>query len=471
VAHPDPITTTAQAQRVASSANQIQSFRSRPDLRPPAVTVTTSSPAAAAGDVFLAPYLGPGQPGPMIIDGSGHLVWFKSLPPHVSATNLSVQQYQDQPMLTWWQGDISVHGYGLGEDVIANNRYETVAVVRAGNGVAADLHEFQLTGQNTALITAFKPIYCNLGAEGGRSASAVNDALWQEIDVRTGLVRYEWDSLDHVGLPESYQPASNASTSWPFDYFHINSLNVDQDGTILVSARNTWAAYDVSPMTGQILWRLGGKRSSFTMGPGTTTAWQHDVRELGNGVFSIFDNGASPKVHSQSRGVLVHVDTQQMTATLAGQVTHPSPLLAPSQGNLEQLQNGDWFAGWGQVPYVSEFNSSGQLVFDAHLPAADESYRAFRFPWNATPVHPPSLKLVNGAGGATVGYASWNGATAVASWRLLAGSSPAQLAPVATQPSSGFETAINAPAKAAYFAVQALDANGATLGTSGTQRA
>ena len=77
----------------------------------------------APGDEFLAPYAGAGQSGPMILEPSGGLIWFKPLPTHTSATNLQVQQYEGKPVLTWWQGDISVHGFGLGEDVIADSTY------------------------------------------------------------------------------------------------------------------------------------------------------------------------------------------------------------------------------------------------------------------------------------------------------------------------------------------------------------
>src|SRR5271170_4629556 len=218
IASQDPLTTTPETMHNASS-NQVQVFHSRPDLRPPTVTVTASSPAVAPGDEFVAPYSGPGQSGPMILDPDGGLLWFKSLPTHTAATNLRVQEYAGKPVLTWWQGDISVHGFGLGEDVILDSAYAEIARVRAGNGLQADLHDFQLTPRGTALITAYDPIYCNLSAVGGPADGAVTDGTFQEIDVRTGLVMFQWTSLDHVALDESYAPAGGTSTAWPFDFF------------------------------------------------------------------------------------------------------------------------------------------------------------------------------------------------------------------------------------------------------------
>jgi hypothetical protein len=467
IEHHDVVSKTPEASRPVGAAS-VQSFVSRPDLHPPALAVTARSGALAAGDVFVAPYLGPGQSGPMILDPGGSVIWFKAMPANVSATNLQVQQYQGQPVLTWWQGTITGHGFGLGEDVIANSSYAEIGHVYAGNGYRADLHEFQLTARGTALITAYDPQLCNLSAVGGRSYAAVTDGVLQEVDVGTGLVRFQWTSLEHVALGDSHEPARNGSTEWPFDYFHINSINRDTDGSLLVSARNTWATYDIEPRGGRIEWQLGGKRSSFAMGAGTATAWQHDARAQPNGTISIFDNGASPRVHGQSRGVVVSINAQRKAASLVGRFVRPSPIVAESQGNLQALANGDWFVGWGQVADFSEFSSGGQLLFDAHFPPHVQSYRAFRFPWSAAPAQPPQFALAAGAF-ATV-YASWNGATQVASWRALAGSNAAHLETVAQAPRTGFETAISLPlGTSGTVTVQALDATGAVLGTAAPQ--
>jgi hypothetical protein len=463
----DAVSKTPEAAEPVGSAG-VQSFSSRPDLQPPALTVTAQSSAVGAGDVFVAPYAGPGQSGPMILDPSGSMIWFKPLPPHISATNLQVQQYGGQPVLTWWQGTITGHGFGLGEDVIANSTYTEIAHVHAGNGLRADLHEFQLTPRATALVTAYSPQLCNLASVGGRSYAAATDGVLQEIDVNTGLVRFQWTSLDHVALSDSHEPASHGSTEWPFDFFHINSVNSDPDGSLLVSARNTWAVYDIDPRTGQIGWQLGGKRSSFAMGTGASTAWQHDSRPQSNGTISIFDNGASPRVHSQSRGVVVSVDAQRKAASLVAQFERPAPIVAESQGNLQALANGDWFVGWGQIADVSEFNSTGQLLFDAHFPTHVQSYRAFRFVWEGVPAQPP--QFVVGTDAFHTVYASWNGATSVASWQVLAGPSAANMQPVAQALRTGFETVIAPPlGTGGVMTVQALNANGAVVGTAAPQ--
>ncbi len=450
------------------SAAQEQHFASRPDLRPPIVRVTSNSPASAAGDVFAAPYAGPGAAGPMIFDQSGQLVWFHPLPAGVAAANLRVQQYLGKPVLTWWQGHIAFP-FGQGEDVVDDGSYTTIARVRAGNGLHADLHEFQLTPSGTALITAYRAIRCNLAALGGPAWGAVTDGVMQEIDVASGLVMFEWTSLDHVDLRDSYEHASSSSTEWPFDFFHINSIDLDPDGSLLVSGRNTWAAYDIDPHSGRILWRLGGRASSFAEGPGTQTAFQHDARVLANGSISMFDNGAAPDVHKQSRGVVLTLDLQKRTVRLARQLIHGPPLLAYSQGDVQALPNGSAFFGWGQQPYFSEYGALGEVLFDAHFPRYEQSYRAFLQLWTGAPAHPPQFSFAPGTDGAAgLVYASWNGATQVASWQVLAGPSPTSMQPVTQAPRTGFETVVVVPAGTTgpYLAVHALDAEGRSLGVS-----
>ncbi|HEX4009541.1 MAG TPA: arylsulfotransferase family protein [Solirubrobacteraceae bacterium] len=451
---------------IARTAGDVWHFVSRPDLAPAAVRVDRRSSAAAPGDVFVASQSGPVQNGPELLGADGGLIYFKPVPPGESATDFRTQTYQGKPVLTWWQGSVSSAGVGAGEDEIYDSSYRPVAIVKAGNGLAADLHEFQLTSRGTALITAEVPVYWNASsATGASSREIVLDAVVQEIDVRTGLVLYQWDSLDHVPVTASYQPPP-ADTGHPWDYFHVNSIEPLPDGSLLVSSRDTWAVYKISRATGAVQWTLGGKHSSFTMGANTRFAFQHDARLHPGDELTIFDDGAGPPlVHQQSRALTLKLDTPKMTATVARQAEHDPPLSAAYEGNVQRLPNGDDFVGWGQQPYVTEFDPAGATVFDARFVGATDTYRAYRFAWSGTPVTQPAAKLTTSAGHATV-CASWNGTTSTARWRVLAGPSASSLRPAATVAKSGFETAIPLPAAAADVEVQALDAHGNVLATS-----
>jgi hypothetical protein len=467
VSIPDPLPYSPPGKEPTGTAAEVQHFRSQPDLQPPAIQITVKSAQESPGDVFTAPYSGPGQDGPMIFNSAGQLVWFHPVPLGTEATNLQEQQYEGRPVLTWWQGYIPPQGFGQGEEVIDNSAYQQLTRVQGGNGYKADLHDFHIDAANdTALLTVLNPIHCDLASVGGPQDGAVTDSIFQEIDLRTRLVRREWTSLDHVALADSYSSAVGSTTLWPFDYFHMNSVDLQPGGGLLLSARNTWTLYELNGQTGQVQARAGGKHSTIKMGAGTLTAYQHDATALPNGLISVFDNGGVPTVHPQSRGILVALNQQTGTETLVAEYEHPSALKAGSQGNVQVQANGNLFVGWGAEPWFSEFSPSGQVLFDARMPNADESYRAYRFVWNGTPSGTPAIAASAAKSGPVTVYASWNGATAVASWRVLAGASSHQLAAVASAPSGGFETAIATPAAAAYVQVQALSASGAVLGTS-----
>ncbi len=445
-----------------------QSFDTVPGVQAPVLSVTTPDRDPAAGDILTTNGPGPGQYGPLIYTPQGRLVWFDHLPDGETAENLSVQSYEGKHALTFWQGKVLSLGFGQGEDVVMNSHYQTVARIPGGNGLQADLHDFQIAPGDVSYTTAFNAIRCDLAPVEGARNGVILDTAIQEIDMKTGLVRWEWHSLDHVGASESETSTPTKPTPW--DWFHINSIDLEPTGNIFISARSTWAGYQIEGGSGNILWRLGGLKSSFKMGPGTETAWQHDGRILPDGEVSFFDDGSNPPIHSQSRGLRIALDFKTHEAHLSFAYTHPSPpLLAPSQGNMQTLADENAVVGYGGVPAISEFGQGGSLLFDAHLPFDMSFYRAFRFPWSGRPSSPPAvLTNLNNTGEETIVHASWNGASEVTSWRVLAGKRRETLAPQATIPANAFESSTILPKKYAYAAVQALDSTGQVLGTSRT---
>lgn len=447
------------------SPSEYQTFRTLPGMQAPILTVTTPDKDPGAGEIFTSNGPGPGKYGALIYDPSGQLVYFNQLSGGLTDEDVNVQSYEGQEDLTFWQGKVLSYGYGDGEDLILNSHYQVIAKVHAGNGLQADLHEFQIAPHNVAYTTAYNPIRCNLSsAEKGPKNGVILDVAIQQIDMKTGLVRWEWHALDHVAATESqYSPSPNG----PWDWFHMNSIDPQGNGDVFISSRNTWAGYQIQESTGKILWRLGGLKSSFKMGPGTKTAWQHDGRILPNGEVSFFDDGANPPKHSQSRAVKIALNFTTHEAHLTSQITHSPPLLAASQGNVQTLPDGNLLVGWGGVPQITEYTPSGSPLFDAHLPYAMIFYRAYRHPWKGQPASPPAIvATLNNTSEEVIVHTSWNGATEVASWRILAGSSAKSLQEQQTVPTGGFETTAIVPKKLSYAEVQALSAAGKVLGTS-----
>jgi hypothetical protein len=261
----------------------------------------------------------------------------------------------------------------------------------------------------------------DLSSVGGPKEGTMLDGIVQEVNIATGEVLFEWHSLDHVGLEESYYRPPDLEA--PFDYFHINSIAVDLDDNLLVSSRRTSAVYKVDRRSGEVFWRLGGKKSDFEMGEGARFAYQHDARRHPDGTVTIFDNRGE-NMNEQSRGIRLNLDEVAMTATLLREYTNPKEPFAIFQGNVQTLPPGNVFVGWGSAPYLSEFSHDGKLLFDARFPPEVESYRAFGFPWIGQPNGDPALAAERRPDDEVTLYASWNGATEVATWEVLASPHP-----------------------------------------------
>ena len=447
-------------------------YVSRPDLRPPVVDITAVSgfpySSSQPGYIFCAPRTDDGGPYPtnaqaglMILSLTGEVIWFKPLNnTNLLPFNFRVQTYKGAPVLTWFQGGMAGGvGYSTsGNCVIYDNRYSQVTTVEAV-GYQTDLHEFLLTPNGTALISAYQP-----GVAGpGGSTIVVGHA--QEVDVATGDLAFDWACYPAIPTSQSYVGTTG-------DYFHLNSIDLwpGTDGHLLVSARDTSTVYLVNRLTKAIIWRLGGKSNSFAMGRNTPFYFQHDARALtdGSGV-SLFDDASQPSPETQSSGKVLSLSKNPRQATLRHQYFHTDRVVdTPREGNVQLLANGGHMIGWGAAPYFSIFRASGnavnaEMALDGRFPANVESYRVFNYDWVGNPAQDELSLVVHATGGSGhfTGWVSWNGATDVAAWRMNAGPSYGSLEVITTVKKTSFETPINFTRNGAkVFRAAALDSKG-----------
>ncbi len=453
-------------------------FVSAPKLHPPIVRADVSplhTSELAPGYIFVGNFYNVtyppmvGQSGPLILDNRLQPVWFKPVSEKDVASNLSLQTYQGKPALSYWQGTITNTGETLtGQDIVVNQHYQRVATVKGKDGWVPTVHEMIIHG-NDAWVTVNKNLPMNLSKYGGAYNGSMIDSGVQEYNIKTGKLLYTWDALKHISLNDS--EASLPTNGFPWDAYHINSIQLLGNGKMLVSMRDIWAVYEVDIKTGKILWTLGGRHSDFTFGPGAGFSWQHDVRAYpGSSLITMFDDhccqetggGTYVSPSAPSRGLVLKLDMATHTARLVSQYSHGNSFDAQYMGDLEPLAGGDEFVGWGSEQNFTEYTASGHMILDAYLPYPDISYRVTVEPWVGLPLYPPSGAARHTAG-KTVVYASWNGATRVLSWRVLGGSGSSS---VATAPKKGFETQIRVNSSDTTFRVQALGAGGRVLGTS-----
>jgi hypothetical protein len=437
-----------------------------PGVTPPVIDVSRYDVAGAQpetddeGLIFFAPKDGESMTGPMIVDADGDPVW---IGPDERAYDFRVQQYQGEPVLTYWRGDTILPYYGSGEFVLLNQQYDEIATVTThGLPQAADYHEMTLTDEGTALLIGHRLVRRDLSfKDGGSRRSWVADGIVQEVDVATGKVVFQWDSLKHIPISQAQiglKAYGSGTHADPYDYAHLNSVTEDGDDAFLISARNTSSVYRVDRDTGKVDWTLGGKDSDFRMAGNAEFAWQHDAQRQADGTITLFDNEANPPQAKRSRGLRLALDMKTHTAQVATQYLPPDNRLAGSQGNVQVMPNGHVFVGWGSQHYYSEYTADGDLLLDADF-STGESYRTYRFPWVGRPSDPPTLTVDDGTA-----YVSWNGATEVTWWRFLAGDDADSARDVGTIRREGFETSAEIP-NAPYVAVQALDADGNVLTT------
>jgi outer membrane protein assembly factor BamB len=426
-------------------------FRSQPALDPARVHVLSAPDMTAPGYIFISNTNGERQPGPMIIDDDGELIWFKPRP-GLTVMNFNAHALGGQSVLAWWEGAL-LGSHGSGEFVILGTDYRELTRVRAGDGLVTDFHEFSITPRNTALLVAY------------RDDGVLLDSVVQEIEIASGDVLFEWRASDHIGFDESYVTPTTGS----YDFAHLNAAAVD-DGSLLVSSRHAWTVYRVDRTSGEIVWRLGGKKSDFAVAEDAAFAWQHHARKHADGTITVFDNGAGvAQTEPYSRGLRLRLDETAGTASLVQELPHPEHLLASAMGSMEPLDDDGAFIGWGSVPRFSEFRPDGTLRFDAGYPGGGFTYRAFRRAWVPQPPDAPAFAVAS-AGGEASGYASWNGATAVTHWRVRAGTTKTKLVPRNVVASRSFETRLSLDSADRFAAVDALDVRGRVLGRSAAVR-
>jgi hypothetical protein len=450
--------------------------KSVPGLRIPRVWVTVNDADKAPGFIFLTPRAKLGQrTGPTILNADGKVVWFHRLSPRRTAEGLQPQVYRGQPVLVWGERKPLVHEGDSyrGDphsvyDVIADTSYHVIARIRArGSGVRTDLHEFRITGRNTALLLGWRVVDRDLRRYGGIRNSAVIDNFVQEIDIRTGRLLLNFSAMRRISPRESYVRPPKTAGGW--DAYHLNSITEDSDGNLLVTSRHMSAVYKINRRTGQVMWKLGPRGGNFKLSDSARFHYPHDAQREADGTITIFDNEAGPATTNHaSRALRLRVDSKRHTVSLIRAFGHPAGnVSSTSQGNVSELANKNVFVGWGISPWWSEYAPDGRILFAAHFKNPwSQSYRAFKADWHATPKSAPAI-YARVTKGNVAAYVSWNGATEIATWRLLGGPDQNNLTPLVEAPWADFETKLGAAGTPAFVKAQALDANGNVLGESG----
>lgn len=462
-------------------------------LRSPQTSVIRWEDSCSDGQVFLN-INGPSvaDNAPVILDGNGELIWMSNEFP--TTMNLKVQRYKGQDYLTFWGGK-KAKTSGQGDYFMLDSNYRIAHKLNAvGDGLKADLHEFKINSDDTALFTVYNTTIGDLTPLGmfrGKNSWIV-DNIFQEIDIATGELLFQWKASDHFAPEETFMtnPFGGYSETMPFDVFHLNSVEKDSRGNYLVSARHLHTVFYVDGRTGNVLWKFGGRSSDFqdlSLGHASDFKWQHDVRWISEeqGIISLFDNGiAWPHMDApHSSGRIIHLNTEDFTAQLLHSFTSLQHARSSSQGSLQLLHAADGephiFIGWGSSAVYTEHAIDGELLCETHFGARAfwfwervKSYRAFKSSgWISTPEDWSPNAQIDG----DQIYVSWNGATEVSSWELqgtrdYSPTNESIFEAIDGLTKERFEESFELPVNSEYryFRIAALDDEGAVLRCSNT---
>lgn len=371
-----------------------------------------------------------------------------------------------------------------------DKHYKTVKTIEAyGSGTSSDMHEFKITPYSegtSVLMTVYQPHQYDLTTHPKFNVRDgmgwIVEGVFQEIEIDTGRLLFEWRSLDHVDpgevwtWPHSTDTSGEGTNEWrPWDYFHLNSIDKNRDGDYLISARHASTIYKLSGKDGSIIWRMGGSKPDFKQN--FVFSYQHHARWLSENdthtLLSFYDNGSNNYNSSSdySHGLIVEIDHLAMTATLINKWGAPDMkggIRAGSQGSIQVLPNGNVHIGWGEKFFFSEHTPDGlpvQYAKVAYKESGVPSYRSYKCNWTGLPLTKPALWTFSKHGkGKMFFYSSWNGATEVRSWNFYMGnSSSGPWTLVGNEKKVGFETVHISKHYAEWAYAQALDTNGRPL--------
>ncbi|TFA98167.1 hypothetical protein CCMA1212_010042 [Trichoderma ghanense] len=494
-----PLTNSSEFTTLTTSQSNFpsQTFRSSP-LTAPIFLINHLDPTLAsnASHIFLGTVYGTQKAGPMIFDARDlSLVYADQRYENTYASNAFL--VNGTRHLAFWEGGHTrghANGNCLFFDEAYNLRYNVTA--QGLNDAMADMHELSVTESGTVIFSTYFNIPFDCRPVGGPEDALLMDSGFQEIDLATGELVFDWHASKYFAIDQSYAEYTDAYGT--------------NEGDYLVSARHLSILTLIDHKTGSPLWILGGKQNQFTDlsgGSATNFSWQHDARIIPSSPspltqgqqqethITLFDNHGEesgfcpPETQCSSRALRIAINPTLHTARLVSQFFHPEGVNSGAMGGYQSLSNGNIMTAWGYNPSFVEYAPDGTPVLDVQRgPIGGQeavpdmfAYRVHKGDWKGQPPWPPSIAVDapnNSTHNATI-YVSWNGATEVSSWAIFASNDHKTINNhtnlLIQSPRQGFETVITLPSTSTstntnttrrYVAAAAVSSSGDVLGST-----
>ena len=405
----------------------------------PKVTITINSNSSPE---YLFLDTGNGsKPYTMILDNNGLPIWYRRgrMENFKTEQNHLITGYLDSP---------------LGGFYAFDQNFNYVQTFQTTNGYLTDRHELKVLTDGSYLMLGVRLNTVDMSkyVAGGRTNAVVTEGVVQEFTAAGELI-FQWRAWDHYDIRDGTA-----------DFPHFNAIDIDEDGHILVSARHLSETTKINRNTGEIIWRLSGRKSSFTFlnDPLNGTSYQHSISALGNGRYMVFDNGNNhnPQV---SRAVEYQLNLTNRTATMVWQFRDTPEKFSGFMGNAQRLPNGNTLINWVYDKIV-EVDSNGAKHFEMNLVGFNTLYRVYRFPWEGV-VKVPYLIIEPYLDNTTLFFNKF-GDTNVAYYRIYGGTTPQPTNLLATSSTTLKRLTNLENGRLYYFRVTAVDKGGVESGYS-----
>ncbi|CAM1505125.1 Fc.00g107620.m01.CDS01 [Cosmosporella sp. VM-42] len=469
-----------------------QTFRSS-DIIAPVFQVNTFEEHAVddAGYLFSGTIYDK-KAGPMILDAKDFSLIYADQQ-YLNTYTSDVQMINGTRYLAFWEGT-HTRGHANGRCLVYDENYNLVYNVTALglHGALADMHELKFTDDGTAIFSTYWNRLYNCSSVGGPTKALLMDSGFQEVDLATNEVIFQWAASDHFAINESYASYSSdygVDQDSGFDFAHVNSIVKTVDGNYLVSSRHLCSLTLIDGRDGHPIWILGGKNNQFrdlSDGRATDFGWQHDARFYKNqSHITMFDNHIQDTEFCEpgqckTRGLHLEIDTEAMTVRIVKEYFHPAGINSGAMGGFQTLDNGNVILGWGYNPSFVEFKPDGTPVMDLQRGTIGNmtyndmfAYRVNKHDWFGRPTWPPSA-AVDAPNKTTLNatvYLSWNGATDIAQWAVFASDNRTSInrheSLLIVSERAGFETEIQlGNSTRRYMGAAALSKDGEVLGST-----
>jgi hypothetical protein len=348
-----------------SSASFSYSTPKLPDTLPRVAVATSQSPAAGFVMLGFSSTESPNKYYALIIDNGGNPVWYREFPGAV--VDFQKQSNGSYTAFTAMDGS-PPHFYEF--DNLGNISRE----FRAGNGLETGPHELRLFDDGYYLFgVQFQEM--NLTGAGGLQNARIRGTI---VEYHRGAGSLLWNPFEHFQVTDAAPDISLTAAN--VNPWHGNAIDLDNDGNLLVSFRNLDEITKINSRTGEIIWRLGGKKNQFTFAndPWQGFSHQHGIRRLPNGNIILFDNG---NLHSppESRAVEYRLDEQRKIAEQVWEYRHQPPLYGFALGFAQRLANGHTLISFGTTQRVVEVDRAGTKRWELSILGTQIfTYRAFR---------------------------------------------------------------------------------------------